>query len=102
MKRFTKSDLQLLRNMGVSTKGMRAAREVRECVQIFEPPLPEPADETVRWLIRCGVPVTAENWMLLQFAGHPPAVGEVDGEILAELPRWVRSVYDPDYEPEED
>jgi hypothetical protein len=58
-----------------------------------------PVDGTVRQLQEAGVPVTAENWMRLQFAGHPPAVGEVDGEVLVDLPRWMRAVYDPNFEP---
>lgn len=61
-----------------------------------------PVDGTVRQLQEAGIPVTAENWMRLQFAGRPPTVGEVDGEVLAELPRWVRKVYDPDFEEEEE
>ncbi len=61
-----------------------------------------PVDETVRMLQEAGVPVTAENWMNLQFAGHPPAVGEVDGEVLAMLPDFVRKVYDPDYEEDDE
>jgi hypothetical protein len=59
-----------------------------------------PEDDTVRWLRRAGVPVTAENWMQVQFMGNPPVIGEVDGEILASLPDFVRKVYDPGYEPE--
>jgi hypothetical protein len=58
-----------------------------------------PVDGTVRALQKAGVPVTAEAWMNLQFAGRPPAVGQVDGEVLAMLPRWVRAVYDPNFEP---
>ena len=63
---------------------------------------PDELDGTCRLLLAAGIPVTAENWMNLQFAGRPPAVGEVDGEILAELPDFVRKVYDPDYEPDDD
>jgi len=65
-------------------------------------PAPDEIDETCRWLQQSGVPVTAENWMNLQFAGKPPNIGEVDGEILAELPRFVRAVYDPDFNPADD
>ena len=65
-------------------------------------PAPDEIDETCEHLLAEGIPVTAENWMRLNFAGNPPAIGEVDGEILAELPRWVRAVYDPDFEPDEE
>lgn len=61
-----------------------------------------PEDDTVLWLRRAGVPVTAENWMQLQFMGNPPAIGEIDGEILADLPDFVRKVYDPDFEPDDE
>ncbi len=120
MKRFTKSDLSFLKSCGVETKGLRPARECRlECQQIFEPTFAEqrmelarriakhtppgiPEDDTVLMLRKFGIPVTAENWMRSQFCGNPPAVGEVDGEILSELPRWVRKVYDPDFEEDDE
>jgi len=65
-------------------------------------PAPDEIDGTCDLLLAEGIPVTAENWMNLQFAGRPPAIGDVDGEVLAELPDWVRAVYDPDFEPEEE
>jgi hypothetical protein len=100
---FTKRDVQFLKVIGISTatEPLTDAAFLR-AVGIAADPEPGPAphewDETCDWLREAGAPVTAESWMNLQFAGNPPAIGEVDGEILAELPRWVRAVYDPDYE----
>jgi len=84
---FTKKDRRFLQSVGIA-------------IEPAPKPAPSEIDGTVRWLRRAGVPVTAENWMNLQFMGNPPAIGEVDGEILVDLPRWVRAVYDPDFEEE--
>jgi hypothetical protein len=88
---FTKEDSDFLRECGIADAAPSAKH-----------PEPHEIDDTCRWLMAAGVEVTAENWMTLNFAGHPPAIGEVDGEILADLPDWVRAVYDPDFEPDEE
>ena len=88
--KITREDLKFLRDCGI------AAPSITKHVP------PSQWDDTCRMLVEAGVPVTAQNWMMLQFAGHPPAIGEVDGEILADLPDWVRAVYDPDFEPDEE
>jgi hypothetical protein len=71
--------------------------EIQACAdriaQHTAPGIPE--DDTVRWLRRAGVPVTAENWMQLQFMGNPPQ-RPLDGELLASLPDWVRQEYHPE------
>jgi hypothetical protein len=54
-----------------------------------------PMDETIRLLQATNIPVTAESWMRMQFAGNPPTP-PFDGELLAELPDWVRSAYGDD------
>ena len=63
-------------------------------------PAPDEIDETCELLLAEGIPVTAENWMNLNFAWNPPTP-PFDGELLSELPRWVRRAYDED-EDEED
>ena len=83
---FTKQDRRFLRALKIA-------------VEPEPKPAPDEIDETCQVLLEMGLPVNAESWMNLQFAGHPPAIGDVDGELLAELPRWIRAVYDPNFEP---
>ena len=45
-------------------------------------------DGTVQLLKKYGIPVTRENYLRLAFAGNPP--DELDGEIEAELPRFLQ------------
>lgn len=54
-----------------------------------------PEDGTVMLLRQAGIPVTAENWLTLAFAGHPPTP-PFDGELAAELPDWVRRAFESD------
>ena len=41
---------------------------------------------TARLLMESGIPLTWKNWLLLAFAGNPPA--ELDAEIEAEIAGW--------------
>jgi hypothetical protein len=74
--KFSPRDLDFLVAVGISTE-----------------PTHDTADGTVRLLKEHGIPVTRENYILLAFAGRPPAGlldGEnIDGELLAELPDWL-------------
>ncbi|MGC1965364.1 MAG: hypothetical protein WA673_02825 [Candidatus Acidiferrales bacterium] len=40
-------------------------------------------DGTIKLLMKHNIPVTRENYLLLAFAGNPPA--EIDGELAEEL-----------------
>jgi hypothetical protein len=101
------TDESFLRSVGVAPLNPPTAHEadISTCaarISKHDPPIH--LDSTCQTLqeLELGLPLTAEDWMRLNFAGRPPAVGEVDGEILAELPDFVRKVYDPDYEPDDD
>jgi hypothetical protein len=100
VERFT--DAAFLRACGVAVEPTFDAERMELAKRIAKHPAPLQLDGTCQALLSLGLPLTAENWMRLQFAGDPPAVGEVDGEVLAECPRWVRAFYDPDYDPEDE
>ena len=86
---FTRADRRFLKSLKVAVDEPKPTQRVS-------------VDETVRLLRSNGIPVTPENWMRLQFAGNPPEIGEVDGEILSELPAWVREEYDLDFDENEE
>jgi hypothetical protein len=46
-------------------------------------------DGTCELLMECGLPLTAENWLMLAFAGHPPEP-PYDEELFDVLPDWIR------------
>jgi hypothetical protein len=107
MKNLSLYDKRFLSSIGVDAKHRRFTDELflHSCaiaVDLEPVPAPNEIDETCKMLLAAGVPVTSANWMNLQFAGHPPAIGKVEGEVLSMLPRWVRAVYDPGFEPDED
>jgi hypothetical protein len=107
MKNLSQYDKTYLESIGIEAEPPRFTdKRFLESVGIaadLEPvPAPNEIDETCKMLLAAGVPVTAANWMNLQFAGHPPAIGKVEGEVLSMFPRWVRAAYDPGFEPDED
>ena len=53
-----------------------------------------PDDGTAAICRECGVPVTWENWLTLQTAGHPDI--EIDGEMEALIAEWAQDDDDVD------
>ena len=93
---FTRKDLQLLKSMGISVEHTRDETMLALAQRIARHDAPGiPADGTVMLLRLAGIPVTAENWLRLAFAGDPPTP-PFDGELAAELPDWVRRAFDSD------
>ncbi len=91
---FTKKDLRLLKSMGISAERTHDETMLALAQRIARHDAPGiPEDGTVRLLRMAGIPVTAENWLRLAFAGDPPTP-PFDGELAAELPDWVRRAFD--------
>jgi hypothetical protein len=98
MTNFTPEDLRFLKAVGIDVAGLRVdiieSPTAGECGEpSYTTPEGIPIDGTVQWLMRAGVPVTAENWLNLQWMGNPPKP-PYDGEFLADLPDWVRQALD--------
>ena len=93
---FTRKDLRLLKSMGISAKRTHDETMLALAQRIARHDAPGiPQDDTVTLLRLAGIPVTAENWLRLAFAGDPPTP-PFDGELAAELPDWVRRTFDSD------
>lgn len=93
---FTKNDLRLLKSMGISaerTQGETFLTQAQRIARHDAPGIPE--DSTMVMLRLAGIPITAENWLTLAFAGDPPTP-PFDGELAAELPDWVRRAFESD------
>ena len=93
---FTKKDLRLLKAMGISAESTHDETTLALTQRIARHDAPGiPEDGTVTLLRLAEIPVTAENWLRLAFAGDPPTP-PFDGELAAELPDWVRRTFDSD------
>jgi hypothetical protein len=91
---FTEKDLRLLKSMGISagrTHDETILELARRIARHDAPGIPE--DGTVMLLRLAGIPVTAENWLRLAFAGDPPTP-PFARELAAQLPDWVRRAFD--------
>ena len=93
---FTKKDLRLLKSMGISAERTHDETMLALAERIARHEAPGiPEDGTVMLLRRAGIPVTAENWLMLAFAGDPPTP-PFDGELAAGLPDWIRRAFESD------
>ena len=93
---FTKKDLRLLKSMGISVERRHNETMLELAQRIARHDAPGiPEDGTVMLLRLAGIPVTAENWLTLAFAGDPPTP-PFEGELASELPDWVRRAFDSD------
>ena len=93
---FTKKDLRLLKSMGISVERTHSETMLELAQRIARHDAPGiPEDGTVMLLRLAGIPVTAENWLRLAFAGDLPTP-PFDGELAAGLPDWVRRAFDSD------
>ena len=93
---FTRKDMRLLKSMGISAERTHDETMLALAQRIARHGAPGiPEDGTVMLLRLAGIPVTAENWLLLAFAGHPPTP-PFDGELSSELPDWVRRAFGSD------
>lgn len=50
-----------------------------------------PIDYTVMWMKKHNVPLTAENYLHIQFLGQNVPEPPYDGELEAELPREIQA-----------
>ena len=81
MPKLSKEDRKFLRAVGVKPERFPQTRAERGGRKDTE-------DGVIKLMREAGVEITRENYLIVAFMGNPPA--EIDGEILAEIPEYLR------------